>query len=203
MAFNKELGFGPDHCFYHVLPMSYMAGFLNNLLCPFLAGSRVIVGPAFDARLGLKFWEAASKHGVNVMWLVPTILTALLAIDRNPAGREYCRNQVKTICVGTAPLPQKVKKEFEGQYGVELFESYGLSELLFVTCNSRRFPRLAGSVGRALPGVEIRVVNGQDEVVEPEIEGEIMVKTPFLMAGYLNYDSLLPDPVEPSGSKES
>jgi acyl-CoA synthetase (AMP-forming)/AMP-acid ligase II len=190
VIFNEELGLGPENCFSHVLPMTYMAGFLNTLLCPFLAGASVVLSRPFDARLVLEFWNTPIKYGVNTLWLVPAILSALMFIDRNPAGLAYCREHVKTVCVGTAPLPLKLKRDFEDKYGVELFESYGLSETLFVTTNSKKTEYLPGSVGQPLPGITLKIVGESAPEVPHGEEGEIWIRTPFVTAGYLNYQTL-------------
>jgi acyl-CoA synthetase (AMP-forming)/AMP-acid ligase II len=101
---------------------------------------------------------------------------------------------VSRVCIGTAPLPLSLKKAFEAKYGVELFESYGLSELLFVTATSPFAARDEGSVGTALPGVAIEI---RDEQGTPlaGAEGEIHVKTPFLTPGYIDYDSGRPETI--------
>jgi long-chain acyl-CoA synthetase len=181
--FNGALEFGPQHRFYHVLAMSYMAGFLNTLLCPFLAGSSIVVSRPFDARLALEFWKAPMQYGVNTLWLVPTILSSLLRADRSVAGAEYCRQSVKIACCGTAPLPARLKREFETKFGVELLESYGLSETLFVSTNCLKARRHPGSTGPVLPRVTVRI--GDD--------GEVFIRTPTMMSGYLDYKTLQPD----------
>ena len=193
IVFNEELGFGPENRFYHVLTMAYMAGILNTLLCPFLAGASVVICRAFDARLAIEFWRAPIRYGVNTLWMVPTILSTLLRIDRNRPGLAYCHKHINTICVGTAPLPLKLKRDFENKYGVGLFESYGLSETLFVTTNSKKVKYLPDSVGRALPGVALKIVDKSWAEVPHGEDGEIWIRTSYLMAGYLNYQTLQPD----------
>jgi len=163
-----------------------------------MAGASVVLGRPFDARSALNFWKPVIKYGANSFWLVPTILAALLTIDRDSTGWEYCRKHVKSIFVGTAPLPLKIKREFEKKYGVELFGSYGLSEHLIITCNSRKFARWEGSVGRVFPGIQLQVTNIQNEPVPPGEDGAIWVRTPCLMAGYLNYQTLEPEGVSPA-----
>lgn len=197
IAFNEELGIVSGNRFLHLMPMAYMAGFLNTLLCPFIAGASVVITPPFGAPTALRFWQPVIQKGADTFWLSPTMLAALLRIDRNTAGLEYCCQHVKTICVGTAPLSRKVKSDFEQKYKVELLESYGLSELLFVANNSPRFPRVDGSVGRLLPGIQIQVVNEQGNRIKEGNDGEIWIKTPHIMAGYLNYGTLQPDPCDP------
>jgi acyl-CoA synthetase (AMP-forming)/AMP-acid ligase II len=193
VAFNKAMGYSETTCMYHVFNMAYMAGFLNTLLCPFLAGGTVVIGQAFDTSLAVHFWDKPIKYGVNALWLVPTIVKTLLKMDRGHRGRQYCRQHIKTICVGTAALPHRIGREFEDVYGVRLFESYGLSELLFVTTNTADRPFKLGSVGRPIDGIEVGIVDEFGSKLRVGETGEIVVRTPHVMAGYLDYESGLPD----------
>lgn len=197
VSFNKELDFSPENRFYHVLSMAYMAGFLNTLLCPFLAGSSVVISRAFDARLAINFWDAPVRFGVNTLWLVPTILQTLMRIDRSRTGPAYSRGRVSTVCVGTALLPLKLKRDFEEKYGVQLLESYGLSETLFVTTNSKNIDYLPGSVGKTLPGIALKIVDEFGAELPIGKDGEIWVRTPLLMTGYLNHQTFHPDAMDP------
>jgi long-chain acyl-CoA synthetase len=138
----------------------------------------------------MEFWDMPMKYGVNTLWLVPTILSALMRIDRNRAGLAYCRERIGTVCVGTAPLPVKLKHDFEDKYQVVLLESYGLSETLFIATNSKKVKCAPGSVGRALPGIALKIVDEGTAEVLPGEDGEIWIGTPSLMAGYLNYQTL-------------
>ena len=184
-AFNNEFGVTSDSRFLHVLPMSYMAGFLNTLLCPFMAEGSVVLSRQFDAASSLRFWGPAIKYGVDTFWMTPTMLAVLSRIDRGKEGLEYCRERVKNVFVGTAPLPFKTKDEFEKKYSVEVYESYGLSELLFVSANSGRHPRVKGSVGQILPDIEVTVKSENGELLQAGKDGEIWIKTPFATPGYL------------------
>ncbi|HEY9759829.1 MAG TPA: class I adenylate-forming enzyme family protein [Oculatellaceae cyanobacterium] len=201
-AFNEELGIHADSRFYHVFPMSYMAGFLNTLICPFTAGASVVIGPAFDAKLALTFWQAPIRYSVNTLWLVPTMLSSL-SVDRLATGRSYCRDKIETICVGTAPLAERTKLDFEAKYSISVYESYGLSELLFVASNSRRTTNEPGSVGKLLAGVEIKVLADDGAELPAGQTGDIWIKTPFAFAGYFDYETLRPDPFHPDSWFES
>lgn len=193
VEFNRELGFTPEDRFYHVFSMAYMAGFLNTLICPFVAGASVVIGPAFDPMLALKFWDMPLKYNVNTLWLVPTILSSLLKLDRNSAGKDYCREYIRNVCIGTAPLPLKVQREFEETYGVRTLESYGLSETLFVATNSLKTDAVPGSVGTVLPSVQLEFDEQEDTSLGPS--REILISCPFSMIGYLNFETLKPDPL--------
>lgn len=198
LAFNQELGIGPDARFLHVMPMAYMAGFLNTLLCPFAAGASVVIAPAFDPLGMLRFWTPAIKHRANTLWLSPTMLAGLVRVSRDEAGPNYCREHVRTVCVGTAPLPPTVQRDFEARFGVAVDESYGLSELLFIASNSAAGVRREGTVGRLLEGVEVRFVKEDGSDADVGEEGEICLRTPFITAGYLDYETLLPDEIDPA-----
>jgi long-chain acyl-CoA synthetase len=192
-AFDSLMGFHSANRFLHVMSMSYMAGFLNTLLCPFMSGASIVLCRVFDAQTALKFWHPVIDHRVDTFWLAPTMLAVLLKVDRNADAPDYCRKYVKTICIGTAPLPLKIKRAFEQRYGVELLESYGLSELLLVSGNANRYPRSSGSVGRPLPDVEVSTVDENGRLIEGTKGGEILIRTPYLMTGYLNYETGEPD----------
>jgi len=191
-AFAGAQGIDQDSRFYLTLSMAYMGGFYNLLVLPFLCGASVVVDHVFDARSSLHFWEKAKNNLVNTLWLAPTVMSILLRMDRGRTGEEFCRSSVRHAFVGFAPLPLKIKDEFEARYGVKVIENYGLSETLFVTARSQDLAQqslgLPGYVGEALPGVSLRTVDDAGELVALGCDGEVQILTPALMAGYLNVD---------------
>jgi long-chain acyl-CoA synthetase len=194
LAFASAQHIDQDSRFYLTLSMAYMGGFYNLLVLPFLCGASVVVDHVFDARSSLHFWDKAKNNQVNTLWLAPTVLSILLRMDRGRTGEEFCRSSVRHTFVGFAPLPLKVKDEFEARYGVRLIENYGLSETLFVTARSRGSlsQRIGGGyVGEALPGVRLRTVDDEGELVADGMDGEVQILTPDLMAGYLDTDGRL------------
>jgi acyl-CoA synthetase (AMP-forming)/AMP-acid ligase II len=185
-AFAGAQGIDEHSRFYLTLSMAYMGGFYNLLILPFLCGASVVVDHVFDARSSLNFWEKANRTGANTLWMAPTVLSILLRMDRGHTGEEFCRSSVRHAFVGFAPLPLKVKDEFETRYGVRLIENYGLSETLFVTARSLTATHAQGYVGEALPGVALRIVSDEGKTTAPGGDGEIQILTPDLMAGYLD-----------------
>jgi long-chain acyl-CoA synthetase len=174
--FNAALGIGPRHRFYGVLAMTYLGGYYNLLLLPYVAGASVAVTDAFDARAALDFWSRAEAARVTALWLVPTIAAILLQLDRGDEGPAYCREHVDLSLIGTAPLAASLRTRFEERYGVTLHENFALSETLFLTSSTPADPAPPGTVGRVLPGVEVRVAGGAPE-------GVLEVRTPSLMTG--------------------
>jgi long-chain acyl-CoA synthetase len=185
-AFAEQQGIDHASRFYLTLSMAYMGGFYNLLILPFLKGASVVIDHVFDARSSLSFWDRASRHQANTLWLAPTVMSILLKMDRGRLGENFCRNSVLRSFVGFAPLPLKLKAEFEARYGVRMIENYGLSETLFVTARSTASGSGTGYVGEALPGIELRVVGEDGSVLPPHADGEIQILTPDLMAGYLD-----------------
>jgi long-chain acyl-CoA synthetase len=190
-AFASARGIDQDSRFYLTLSMAYMGGFYNLLILPFLCGASVVVDHVFDARSSLHFWEKAKNNQINTLWMAPTVLSILLRMDRGRTGEEFCRGSVRHAFVGFAPLPLKVKDEFEARYGVRLIENYGLSETLFVTARSQTILNRHGYVGEALPGVALRIANDDGEPASTGMDGEVQILTPDLMAGYLDADGRL------------
>jgi len=180
--FGKTVGIGPDSRFYSILPTAYMGGWYNLMFIPFLAEGSIVLDSAFNPASALRFWEIVRAHAVNTFWFVPTIMSVLLSIDRGDGGAEYCRKNLKCALVGTAPLSRELKRRFEEKYGITLYENYGLSETFIATTQSPFYP--ANGVGRPLPGCEILIHAEDGSQCAAGSEGEIIIQTPFLMAGY-------------------
>ncbi len=187
-AFNRLTRLSASDACLHLMPMTYMAGILNTLLSPWVSGGRVVLAKPFGPVTPLGFWPLVSQQGVTWMWASPTMLMLLLRLARgftSPFG-------LRQVFAGTAPLPDAVRTAFAERFGVAVHESYGLSELLFVSSRAGHFDNQPGSVGRLLDGVEAQLRR------DGEAAGELMIRTPYQMLGYLDADSgvLLPAPVE-------
>ncbi len=176
IAFGALFKFGPQNVFYHNLPMTYMAGILNLMIMPFISGSKIVLAERFGVANAMKFWEVPIRYSVNTFWFNPTILSLLVKLDRDPRGTDYAARMQITACVGTAPLDHQVKLNFESKYGIVVYESYGLSETLFVSTNCPSIPQIRGSVGILLEGVRLGF--------EPDTE--ILIDTPWNFLGYSN-----------------
>lgn len=174
-AFNKLAGIDATNRFYHILPMSYMAGFLNLIISPYMAGSSIVIDKEFNPSSILDFWSNPIKYCVNTMWLIPTILAMLTKVDRDPKARDYCGKQINKIFVGTAPLPAKVKREFENKYDKSVSQSYGLSELLLISLNLGGEGSREDSVGRLIEGANAKIKND-----------EIFINSEYCMIDYHN-----------------
>ncbi len=179
--FIDTVGIKAEHRFLGYLPMTYLGGYYNLLLIPYLAKSSVVISPGFSTAMILDFWDPIIRYQVTAFWFVPSIISILLLADRNAEGRKYCQERISLALIGTAPLRREQKKRFEERYGIKLYENYGLSETLFIATQSPRFPSNAFSVGHILPGVQVDIVNKHEAF---DLDGEIAVKPPYLMKTY-------------------
>lgn len=188
-AFNETFGLGRERRFVHVMPMDYMAGFLNTVLCALVAEATIIIAPQFSSASVLRFWEPILAHGGDIIWMSPTMLATLVKIDRNAAAIDYCQGRELRIFSATAPLPLKIRMEFHAKYGVDPIESYGLTELLLITANCGQGGTKDGAVGRAIPDVRIEIRDPSGRQKPRNADGSIFVNTPHATVGYLDMDS--------------
>jgi len=194
IAFNELTCLDQHARMLHVMPMSYMAGFLNTLLSPLIAGACSILTPPFNAAAALHFWVPAMTHGANAAWLSPTMAAFVARVARDPATSRWAREHMRWVFAGTAPLPPATKAAFEAIFGIELLESYGMTEVMLVSGNTARFARKAMSVGRLLPGLAVEARDNAGATLPVGVEGELWIQSPYALAGYLETDSYPPVP---------
>lgn len=174
-AFNSQLGCDRNQRMMHVMPMYYMAGLLNTILCPLMAGGAVIVAPALLPRTALSFWRQLIDSEATAFWLSPTMLRMVMKLDRTKDSKSYAADHLRHAFVGTAPMAPALGQDFLDSYGVRPLQSYGLSELLLVSCDDTGAGNLGG-VGKALAGISNCLAEDQ----------ELEISTPYLFAGYLH-----------------
>src|SRR5208283_2820872 len=103
-----------------------------------------------------------------------------------PAEVRPDTSSLRYVICGAAPMPAAMIGEFEDRYGVPVVEGYGQSEgTVVTTANPVRGLRKPGTVGLPLPGQEVRVVGGDDEPLPSGQAGEVTVRGPNVMRGYL------------------
>ncbi|HWC12961.1 MAG TPA: long-chain fatty acid--CoA ligase [Actinomycetota bacterium] len=130
--------------------------------------------------------ELIQKYKVTVLFGAPPMYTAWSA---TPGADQYDLSSVRMAISGAAPLPADVLREFRDIFGVQIYEGYGLTETAPTLCSNRMTERpKPGSVGKPLPGIDLRVVDESGTDVEIGDPGEIVVKGPNVFQGYWNKD---------------
>ncbi len=115
---------------------------------------------------------------------VPTMLHALAQLD--VAGRDL--SALRVTVSGGASLPENVMQTFEGKYGIQVLEGYGLSETGSTASFNRPGDRKPLSVGKPIWGVQMRVADSRDQPLPPGPDqiGEILIRGHNVMKGYRN-----------------
>ncbi len=184
LAFIKRLGITREHRFYNVLAMTYLGGLYNLMLIPLLAEGSLVLDSVFGPTNAYGFWEQVRNYQINTLWFSPTMLSMLLMIDPDE-DETFIRQQVRLGLCGMAPLSHELKVRFETRFGFPLHENYGLSETTFVTTNAPQDgPAKPGAVGKVVEGVQIGIFDNEMKPLAQGHEGQVGVRSPFLMAGY-------------------
>jgi malonyl-CoA/methylmalonyl-CoA synthetase len=159
----------------HALPLCHVHGLFAALNPLLHAGGSLLLMRKFDARAVVDLLPR-----VTVLMGVPTFYTRLLAagISRQHAAR------VRLFVSGSAPLLAGTHREFARETGAEIIERYGMTETLINASHAYQGPRTAGSVGRALPGVEIRARLADGALAGVGEVGTLEVRGPNVFAGY-------------------
>ena len=160
-----------DDRLLHALPIFHAHGLFVALHCALLGASPILCHTRFDAGAVLQDLARAT-----VFMGVPTFYTRLLA---EPAFDAAACAHVRLFVSGSAPLLDASFDEFKRRTGHTILERYGMTEALMITSNPYDGPRIAGSVGPALPGITIRIV-GDDG--SPRPAGQL--KGPNVFSGY-------------------
>jgi long-chain acyl-CoA synthetase len=177
---SLELGKEVSLC---VLPFFHSYGMTIALNFSVKVGAKMVLMPKYHTDDALRLIQ---KHRVTLFPGVPQVY-ALIA--NHPKVSRYDLRSIKICISGAAPLPLKVKEDFERITGGKLVEGYGLSEASPVThCNPIYGLNKPGSIGLPLPDTDAKIVDvetGEKEMPVGEI-GELIIKGPQVMKGYWN-----------------
>jgi fatty-acyl-CoA synthase len=132
------------------------------------------------------FLELVERHAVTTTAVVPTMLHRVLDLPL-ATRKKYDARTLRAVFSGGAPLPAPLATDFMDAFGDVLFNFYGATETGLVTLAKPADLRAApGTIGRALPGNEIRLLGEDGREVKPGLVGELYVKNKMLVAGYHN-----------------
>jgi long-chain acyl-CoA synthetase len=164
-----------------ILPLFHVNGIVVSTLSPLIAGGRATIAGRFNPST---FFERIEASRATYFSAVPTIYTMLAAL---PAEVKPDTSSVRFAVCGAAPASVELLEKFENRYGIGLIEGYGLSEgSCASTGNPLNGERKPGTVGIPLPGQEIRIIDVAGAEVPQGDVGEVIIKGPNVMRGYLN-----------------
>jgi malonyl-CoA/methylmalonyl-CoA synthetase len=176
---QKYWGWRPGDVLIHALPIFHVHGLFVASHGALLNGSRMLWFSRFDAKA-----VVARLPDATVFMGVPTLYVRLLA--EPGLTREACRH-MRLFISGSAPLLLETFEQFRERTGHTILERYGMSETVMLTSNpyfEAEGERVGGTVGFALPGVGVRVVDANGAPCAPDTIGAIEVSGPNVFSGY-------------------
>ncbi|MDE2618822.1 MAG: AMP-binding protein [Sphingomonadales bacterium] len=169
--------FSSEDTILHTLPLFHAHGLFVCLHLGLYSGATLRMLPKFDAARVI-----ADLPRVTVFMGVPTFYTRLL--ESEGFTREASAG-LRLFISGSAPLLPSVFGAFEARTGHRILERYGMTETVMITSNPYdQAGRIPGTVGFPLPGVSVRVVDGERQDMPVGEVGEIEMKGPNQCAGY-------------------
>ena len=171
---------GPDDVTFGVLPLFHIFGLNVVLGTTFAGGGCVVLVQRFDP---VSAMETIAERKVTVIPGAPSMWMALAQLD-HPTPNGFAG--VRIALSGAAKLPEQISQSISARFGLQVHEGYGLTEAAPVVTTSIGLAWIPGSIGRTVPGIELRLVdeNGDDVLVGDS--GEIWIRGENIFAGYLD-----------------
>ena len=180
-------GLAPGEAMLGGLPLFHVNALIVTGIAPMFSGARVVwPGPAGyrDKALYARFWQIIEHYRIAAMSAVPTVYGTLAQV---PVDADI--SSLRIPIAGAAPLPSSVREAFAAHTGRHLLEGYGLTEATCATTWTRPGEERPGSVGRALPGQQVKAVRiGEDgswSDCAPSQTGVLAISGPAVFAGYV------------------
>jgi len=175
--------FGERDIVIAVLPFFHIYGMVVIMKLGLANGATIVSLPRFDMQ---EFLSVIQTYRVTVAPIVPPIVLGLV---KHPAVSQFDLSSVRLVFSGAAPLGEEMARELSRRLGCPVVQGYGMTEASPVTHLSptRNAPVKPGSIGLVIPNTEVTIV---DVATGAEVgkgrEGELLIRGPQIMKGYLN-----------------
>jgi acyl-CoA synthetase (AMP-forming)/AMP-acid ligase II len=168
------------------LPFFHIYGLVIGLVLTSYQGAKLIFLSAFDL---VKFLELVQQHKVETAYLVPPII---LALAKHPIVAKYNLSSLKVITSGAAPLGSDTQQLCAKRLNCKVLQGWGMTELsplaTYTPLNLvTTVEALKGNSGVLIADTEAKIVHPESGAdIDPKEEGEILIRGPQVMKGYLN-----------------
>jgi acyl-CoA synthetase (AMP-forming)/AMP-acid ligase II len=172
----------PDDRLYGILPMSHAVGLSVVLLGTLLSGATLYISPRFDP---VAARSAIEKDRLTVVLGVPAMFGQWVEYAKMRKLESLKFPSLRIISSSGAPLDPAIKSATEKLFGLVLHNGFGITECSPTIAQTRiESPRADVSVGRPLPGVELKLIGENGQPVPDGEVGELRVRGPNIMKGY-------------------
>jgi malonyl-CoA/methylmalonyl-CoA synthetase len=196
-ALAEAWGWTADDVLVHALPLFHVHGLLLGVLGSLRVGGTLRLLPRFTPE---GVCAAMGAEG-SLLFAVPTMYHRLAEhCEATPTDAARLA-RARLLVSGSAALPVRENDRLHRLFGQRPVERYGLTETLILCAARHDGPRTAGTVGPALPGVTLRLVDEARRPLAPgpDVIGEIAVKAPCVFGGYLNRPDATAEAMGPDG----
>jgi long-chain acyl-CoA synthetase len=163
-----------------VLPLFHVYGLNAVLGQVLLHGATLVIGPRFDPTDTLSL---VAEGKVTVVPIAPPVIAAWLGLEDDELRSRL--TSVRLLLSGAAPLAEETVRTFERRTGIDVEQGYGLTEAAPIVTSTIGTPEhKPGSSGRAVPGVELKLVDDGGREVHADDPGEILVRGANVFSGY-------------------
>lgn len=193
----KIRALNPNDRLYGILPMSHAVGLSVVLLGTLISGATVYLSPRFDP---ITVRAALEKDRLTVVLGVPAMFSQLLGYAKLRGLDSLKFPDLRIISSSGAPLDPAIKAAVEKLFGMPLYNGYGVTECSPNIAQARvEEPRTDTSVGRILPGIEVKFVGADGKPVADGEVGELWVRGPNVMKGYYRAKEETAAAINPEG----
>lgn len=171
------------HHFLGIIPLFHSFGITAMMLAPIQLGALLIYLARFSPVATV---NAIREHQASLIFGTPSMFGAIARL-KDVKPEDFA--SIYAMITGAEPLPAAIRQAFQSRFGVTLYEGFGMTETSPVISLNVPQSNRPGSVGKPIPGAQIRIADENGQPLPVGQIGEIWVKGPMVMKGYHN----LPD----------